>query len=166
MKLLGIDPGRQGFFVFLYDGRVSDWHVMPTIYGEIQFDHLFESLLQFSRECNGFDHVFLERAVPMAMGSKHAFNYGREFSMLEIAVAALKVPVTYVEPSKWTKEMHAGIDSNYNAKTKSRMAVERLFPDLEAPTKKTGKPHDGFLDALLIAEYGRRQLRGKQNAVA
>ena len=52
--------------------------------------------------------------------------------------------------------MHKGIASKMKAKEKSKLAYRRLFPALDL--KKTDGckvPHDGFIDALLIAEYGR-----------
>lgn len=164
MKIMGIDPGRQGAFVILKDNVISDFMVMPLIFGEMTFEHLFESVLTFGK---GVDHVFLERAVPMAMGSKHAFTYGREFAMLEISVNALKVPLTYVEPAKWSKEIHEGISKDLKPKAKSVLAVQRLFPNLldQIPCNKNKKMHEGVVDALLIAEYGRRKV-GKYAQVA
>ncbi len=157
MIVLGVDPGKQGAFVVL-SGRTMDWLVMPLIFNELDFEHLCEKIKPFSN----VDHIFLERAIPMAMGSKHAFNYGRDFAKLELALATLKKPITQILPNEWPKIMHQGIDSDYKPKTKSRMAVEKLFPDLlpEIPTNRNKKLHDGVLDALLIAEYGKRVLGG------
>jgi hypothetical protein len=104
-------------------------------------------------------HIYLERAVSFGMGIKGAFNYGRGFAAIEIAIKLAKVSVTYVEPNKWTKELCEGIDKRLKAKERSLIALRRLFPrGINGITKnKNGKLHDGMVDALLIAEYGRRK---------
>jgi hypothetical protein len=106
-------------------------------------------------------HIFLERAMALAMGSSHAFNYGRNFGFLEIAIKLSGLPVTYVLPKEWMKIMHEGISDDLKPKAKSLVALERLFPKLkdQLPKKPKGGMHDGFVDALLIAGYGLRKIK-------
>lgn len=158
--ILGIDPGKAGAFALLF-GELAIFAPMPTNeQGEISYDIVKRFLGSVAGMAGGLiPHVTLERAIPMAMGSKHAFNYGRGFAALEIAITENKLPVTYVEPNKWTKEICEGIDTNLKPKARSLIAVKRLFPQfIESMPKgvKSGKLHDGVVDALLIAEYGRR----------
>lgn len=156
--ILGVDPGLDGAVVAL-DGEAFECRIMPTKEigdtREIDFD-------RFRLILTGYPgaHIFLERAMPMAMGSKHAFNYGRGFAALEIAVHLEMMPVTYVEPAKWTKVMHEGISNDLKPKAKSVIAAERLFPSLmsQIPRSKKGKYHDGVIDALLVAGFGVRQM--------
>lgn len=124
--------------------------------GDIDYQNFKVTLLNTLQPCK--THIYLERAMPMAMGAKHAFNYGRGFAAIEIAIQELKIPVTYIEPRKWQKEMFQGIDSRLKPKEQSLIAVERLFPQYldSIPKRPKGKYHDGAVDALLIAEYGRR----------
>lgn len=158
MKIMGIDPGLTGAIVTLYPGGVSIDKMPIRTTGkdkEIDYDGLL-SLLENIEP----DHIFLEKAFPMAMGSKHAFNYGRGFAAIEIAIVTTKFPVTYVLPKEWTKIMHEGINADLKPKAKSIIAVKRLCPDLLAdlPMNKKGALNDGPIDALLIARYGARQL--------
>jgi hypothetical protein len=161
--IIGIDPGQAGYFVML-DSKPK--FVPMPVKGETkEIDYIGVKNILINVIANGPAvrpiHVFLERAMPMAMGSKHAFNYGRGFAALEIAIQELQLPVTYVEPRKWTKELFQGIDANLKPKAQSLIAVQRLFPELIAAipkTPKSGKLHEGAVDALLIAEYGRRKL--------
>jgi hypothetical protein len=161
-KVLGIDPGLEGAFV-LYDGKDFGSFKMPVRKigkgTEIVFDEV-HALLHAILEANGPVHVFLERAVSFGMGSTGAFNYGRGFAALEIALQLLEFPVTYVEPHKWTKEMHAGISKDLKPKAKSLVAIERLFPKLvkALPRNTKGRLLEGPVDALLIAGYGYRTL--------
>jgi hypothetical protein len=96
------------------------------------------------------------------MGTKGAFNYGRGFAAIEIVLQDGDFPYTLVEPQKWAKVMHAGIGKDLKPKAKSAIAVARLFPKLSklCTFDKAGKPHDGAIDALLIAGYGLRQTYG------
>lgn len=161
-KVLGIDPGLEGAFV-LYDGAKFESFKMPTKKigkkNEIIFDGV-HALLHALLVEHGPIPIFLERAVSFGMGSTGAFNYGRGFAALEIAIQLLEFPVTYIEPGKWTKEMHAGIDKNFKPKAKSLVAVGRLFPKLvnSLPRNTKGKLLEGPVDALLIAGYGFKGL--------
>lgn len=170
MLALGIDPGISGAFV-LTDGSgfLKAWPMPLVVNGTdrtIDFDGVHE-LLTDLREDFSF-HIFLERAIPMAMGSKGAFNYGRGFAALEIAIQLIGIPVTYVEPAKWAKYMHEGLSTDLRPKAKSMMAAKRLYPKLVRvlPTNTKGVLQDGPIDALLIAGYGiRRGLVGVSKPV-
>jgi hypothetical protein len=164
MKILGIDPGQSGAFVFL-DNGIPVWsRLMPlTTNKDIDFKEVRRIIAAADRE--NCDHIILERAKPLAMGAKHAFNYGRGFAALELAIALDTIPVTYVEPEKWGKVIHEGISADLKPKAKSRIAFERLFkrhlgfvPKSKVTAKGGGKYHEGILEALLIAAYGERHL--------
>jgi hypothetical protein len=162
--VLGIDPGLQGHFVLFNGKKFASWKMPVKTNGktkEIIFDHVAELIQKIFLDFGEF-HVYLERAVSFGMGSTGAFNYGRGFAMLEIALKLSELPVTYVEPGKWTKEMHEGISKDLKPKAKSLVAVERLYPSLVAqiPRNKNGRLDEGCVDALLIAGYGYRKQSG------
>lgn len=165
MKVVAIDPGQQGAFVFL-DGENFESYVMPLAPSK---DVDFDAVRSILAKAPGA-HVFLERAHAGAMGVTGAFNYGRAFMALEIAIKLSGLAVTYVEPAKWTKLMHEGISKDLKPKAKSLIAVQRLFPNLieKIPkTPKSGKMHEGVVDALLIAGFGARTLgKGKHEHVS
>lgn len=159
--VLGIDPGISGAFI-LTNGRKLIWYAMPHKKEgknkEVDYLGICE-ILNDIKEKHGEVQTFLERAVPFAMGSKSAFNYGRGFAALEIAIVENGFPVIYVEPQKWTKEMHQGISNDMKPKAKSLVAVNRLYPTLvkQLPTNTKGALLEGPMDALLIAGYGLRK---------
>lgn len=162
MNILAIDPGYAGAFV-LFDGKNFQCSPMPLIRDGKDKAVDFQSVLTFltlMKDKVGI-HVYLERAMSMGMGSTGAFNYGRGFATIEIAIQLSNIPVTYVEPGKWTKVMHEGISKDLKPKAKSIIAVKRLYPQLikhipKGP--KSGKMDEGVVDALLIAGFGLRQL--------
>jgi len=161
--VLGIDPGLSGALVVTNGAdKIAVWEMPVSNYGkekEVSFQKTILLLKRIKAEF-GFLHTYLERAMPLAMGSKHAFNYGRGFQTLILALEITKFPTTLVEPQKWAKEMHQGISQDLKPKAKSLIAVQRLYPRLikGLPVKKTGSIHDGYLDALLIAGFGLRRL--------
>ncbi len=166
MKALGVDPGINGAFV-VTDGTMLEAHAMPIVTAGkeklVDFAGVHNLLVSLRRR-HGNVHVFLERAVPMAMGSKGAFTYGRGFEALVVALGLVGFPVTQVEPGRWAKEMHEGISADLKPKAKSLIAVKRLYPQLvrALPKRPKGGLHDGPIDALLIAGYGLRKLFGSK----
>jgi hypothetical protein len=164
--VIGIDPGITGGIV-VTDGQKIKSYLMPLdVEGkERRIGYLgVRMILLDCVKFNGYRNiqVFLERAVSFGMGTKAAFNYGRGFEAVVLAVQLLEMPLTLVEPGKWAKVMHAGISGNLKPKVKSGIAVKRLFPKLcgKLPTNTKGKILDGPMDALLIAGYGLRSLVG------
>lgn len=161
--VMGIDPGFGGAFVVTDGGIYFRYEMMPTIgegdYRRIDFIGATRILRSFLDD-HWAPQIFLERAIPMAMGAKGAFSYGRGFEALILAIETAGIAFTLIEPSKWTKEMHQGISADLKAKAKSLIAVKRLFPKLveQLPLRPKGGIHDGPIDALLIAAYGLRTL--------
>lgn len=163
--VVAIDPGINGAIVVTDGKKLRQWPMPLAVNGKekaVSFYGVRNMLSNIFRDY-GVLHVYLERAVPMAMGSKGAFSYGRGFEALIIAIELHEAPLTLVEPAKWTKEMHEGISNDMRPKVKSLIAVKRLFPHLVAslPTKPKGGLHDGPIDALLIAGYALRKLGPK-----
>lgn len=107
---------------------------------------------------------FIEKSQGMmglrSRGSSGMFNYGKSYGTLLGILHANKCNYTEVHPLTWCKEMHSGLNSIMypSAKQKSLARVKEIFPHVELlKTKKSSTPDEGFVDALLIAEYGRRQ---------
>jgi hypothetical protein len=157
VNILGIDPGILGGLVLLSnDKKILLKTTMPTLDRAIDR----AAVMEFMTECKSFGqlHVYLERAVSYGMLPASAFSYGRNFAVLEICISDCALPVTYIEPHKWTKLVCEGIDMDLRPKIRSLIAQGRLFPGAELRISEQGKKqHDGLVDALLIAEYGRRQ---------
>jgi len=75
------------------------------------------------------------------------FGFGRSLGVVEGVLAALNIPVTYVAPATWTKQMGkpAGKDA-------SRHRAMELFPDHQDQFKRV--KDDGRAEAALIATWG------------
>lgn len=149
--VVGIDPGARGALAVLNHGLPEAHLVMPQDLREII--SWVESYTPA--------HVFIEKAQSFpGQGVSSAFNYGRHYGELLGILQALQIPFTAVGPRLWTSKMHMGI-SGTEAKKKSLEAFHRHFPMVDACPPRCKKPHDGIVDAYLIAAYGQRFLRGK-----
>ena len=79
-----------------------------------------------------------------------------------------KLSFTFVSAQKW--QNHFGVSKPrgskelWNTKTKAYKIATKLFPKAQLTTKR-GRVLDGRSDALLIAEYGRREAQNGRNRV-
>ncbi len=153
--IIGIDPGQTGGMATLlkmpsgFPPEVSIC-VMPPI-------QTFAALmLEYKRD----SHVFIEKAQSFPKGGVAGmFNYGQHFGELLGVLWAYDIPHTLVPPRVWSKVMHAGT-AGTDTKKRSVEAAQRLFPNVQLTVgERAKKPHLGITEALLIAEYGRRQLK-------
>lgn len=162
-EILAIDPGLSGALVYMNSLGSFCFHEMPIhkIGGnrEIDFLGVRKILKHYEKTVSLNMLVLLERAHPGAMGVVGAFNYGRGFAAIEIALDLTEFSYMLLEPAKWAKVMHAGIKKDYKPKAKSIIAVKRLYKKIKPhiPTNRNGKLHEGIVDALLMAGYGLRK---------
>ena len=155
-RYLGIDPGANGCFCFLSEGEIV-FEPMPLIGKELNFEKLNQI---FGVAVDTF--AVLEKVMPFKGGLQGAFNYGRNVGALEAMLAAYRIPFKHVAPITWQKVMFEGLSKNRvpNPKDRALLAARRIFPHANLlATERSKKPHDGMVDSLLLAEYGRRTYR-------
>jgi crossover junction endodeoxyribonuclease RuvC len=160
MNFLGIDPGQSGALVLLSpEGKILSKAIMPIDAVKDLDKQTTKSLFELFASVGPL-HIFFERIIPYAMNGTSALTFGRMLGMMEQMIWDMKIPITFIEAAKWGKEMHQGIDADLKPKAKSLIAFQRLFPGVDMrATQKSKNQHDGLVDALLIAEYGRRKLQ-------
>ena len=174
MRIVGIDPGKSGAFAALQ----TDLHAVQP--APVQPAHV--SPLPLVRSPKGRDaydlggihallvtggHVFIERQQPIpaqvaggAGGAITNYSLGYIQGALEALCSALRLPYELVTPRRWQSEMLDGIQGS-DTKQRAILAAQRLFPHVSLlRTERSRKLDSGFADALLIAEWGRRKLRG------
>jgi len=154
--VLSCDPGMGGAVCVLEEGSF-DFLEMPRIGKQLDLGAL---ALWIGQKRGVIAHAFIEQVgARPGQGVSTMFKFGRCYGAIEGIVAALGIPYTLVHPSKWTKEMHAGIEGGQSGKERSALAAARLFPHVDfRPSERCKKPHDGFVDCALLAEYGRRKM--------
>lgn len=154
---VGVDPGLSGGIVAIdSDLNLLGKFVMPTT---------AKKLLDLLAVCKIFlvflpegekVKVFLEEVHSMPkQGVASSFKFGRVFGAIEGVLTALNIPYELVSPQKWQNKIHVGIKKELPPKKRSSIAVSKLFPRLDLrATERCKKPHEGLVDALLIAMYG------------
>lgn len=96
-------------------------------------------------------------------GSIANFNRGlaRGFEWM---LRALEMPVLMVHPQTWQREMLRDVPDAGDTKERALAAAKRLIPSLKVEDLRSGpratKAHDGCVDALLLALYGRWTMLG------
>lgn len=184
MRILGIDPGKDGGLVLIERSplRVLEAERMGTFLyvvkgGKRDYDRFH--LLAFIVDAHP-SMIVLERQQPMTRrrqgkggeparpeGVTSTFSSGFGFGVLAMAATAAdymrslrsaehRIDLVDVQPSVWAAAMLKGVrgEGKHRAVT---VAKERL-PDLNLLPGHCRKPHQGLADAGCLALYGRQVL--------
>lgn len=89
-------------------------------------------------------------------GRVGAFNFGKGYGIWLGLLAATRTPYAEIQPQRWQSKMLAGLARGPQTKVSAVTAAKSLFPDLPIKVKADW----GMADAVLIAEYARRQRQG------
>ena len=155
----GIDNGFTGAVAFVNsDGTEAVVHdaplfMVPTGKRKRQEFNVaaMVGILQIPPNVGTLICVAVEKAGTMpqqGISSSGRFMHGHGLWMG--ILAALKIPHQIVSPQRWKQVTLDGMGKDKDA---SRMRAQQLFPHIDLSLKK----HHGRADALLIAEWLRRQ---------
>lgn len=159
---IGIDIGKSGAIAVIYpDGNIRTMK-MPLINTELDYPDLYSIISQCS--LMGAHIVFEKLGVIFGSGKSTAFSMGFQSGAVEMACVAAKVPYTKVRAVDWQKQMFQGVQeitktgsTKKDTKAMALVAIKRIFPDLKLTFgDRASKAHDGLVDAVLMAEYARR----------
>jgi hypothetical protein len=151
MIIIGIDPGKTGAVAFLWDSGAVDVFDMPagpaglSAALDIDDQHLSPSPRFVA-------YVEQQQAMPK-QGVSSTFKIGQSYGEILGVCGALGIRVVTVTPVKW--KMVMGLRGK--DKEASRALAMRLFPQIAGELQR--KKDHGRAEALLIAEWGRRQER-------
>lgn len=165
-KYIGIDIGKRGAICILgEDGEEIARAKMPMIKEVVDW-HTLDRMLEVHEGFNGMV-VFEKLGVIFGSSKKTAFSMGEQYGAVRMCCISNSLIYTEVQAKKWQAEIFDGQEKIYKSGSKTKidtkamalMAVRRLFPSMEDLTlsEKAEVPHDGFIDALLMAEYARRK---------
>lgn len=152
MIYVGIDPGKNGGIVAIKDGRVKLAVKMPDTLAGIW--NTISDARGFLEDCR----VFIEEVHAMpGQGVTSMFNFGYHYGGLVMALTLTDVmsrgssstfTFAQVQPQVWQRVMNCRTKGN---KDVTKRLAQKLFPKLTVT--------HAIADALLIAEYNRRQGR-------
>lgn len=162
---MGIDPGQNGGIAICWDSSAALTYPLPVREGELRVAELIVTLTQMRGEVRA---CALEHVMPMTKnGSIASFKLGKMFGQIHASLIAVGMPVLLVRPHVWAKEFPTGVDAELPYEKRAPLIkkaraeiVLGLFGGVDIPRSPKAKNlHDGRVDALLIAEYGRRKIR-------
>lgn len=137
--ILGIDPGTTGA-IGMVTPMVDTWDMPATPKDLADL---------FARFDPNTTRVYVEAVHSMpGQGVASSFTFGQGYGVILGVLAAYGFPHRLVAPATWKRAM--GVTSNKDA---CRRLAQQLFPTAALARKRD----DGRAEALLIAEWGRRQ---------
>lgn len=147
MIYVGIDPGQAGGLAMI-DKNV-DVIKMPST--DLDIWNWFSSLK--SKKC--FAVIEKVHSMP-GQGVASTFKFGMAYGSLKMALTASGIAFEEVTPRKWQKALgivpRAKTESKTEFKNRLKAKAQQLFPDIKMTLS--------ICDALLIAEYNRRNQNG------
>lgn len=153
---IGVDPGTTGALAFLHNGSLTVVDV-PTLMvrrGRTDKAHVDVAAVWRTVACM-LDLAGEARAVIEAVGgvpgqsASAAFNFGRAAGQVEAVLTVAGARISYVAPRVWQMGLQVR-----GGKDGSRARASQLFPEHAHLFRRV--KDDGRADAVLIAEYGRR----------
>ena len=171
---IGIDCGLDGGIVTIDErGQIIDKRIMPTVEAgkgrKIDLHELDRIFMNcgFLNSDNERPTIIIENPGHHAPSASGLRSMTYSFAVTEMACVANSLRYHDLLSQKWQKEfwskpkMPKG--KKFDTKAAALMAARKLWPQEEwrMPSAKTGKllknPHDGIVDAALLAEYARRK---------
>lgn len=162
---VGIDIGKNGAVAILTpEGKIIT-HEMPLISKELDYHELSAIMVTITTEYSNVHVVFEKLGVIFGSSKSTAFSMGEQAGSVEMSCICKGISYTKTRAVVWQKEMFQGISevtktnsSKRDTKAMALLAIKRIFPDLTLTFgKRAIKPHDGLIDAVLMAEYARRK---------
>ena len=150
MVYIGIDPGRYGGYAAI-NGDAVETH----IWNDEGFIEWLKKIEKPAKICLEGVHAFPSDNATGYRGVTSTFNFGKSAGFIEGVIQTLGVPYERVDPRRWKGEF--GLDSD---KQKSIDLCKQLFPNVSLiPSARARKDSDGMAEALLMAEYARRNFK-------
>lgn len=161
MIALGIDPGADGAFVAVDDGRIVAHLDMPMIQttstaktkaGNHKVKRTLDgyAVARWLVNLGEVGTVAIEHVGVMpGQGAVSAFTFGHGVGTVQGILIALGLPWTTVRPQAWTRALGVGPDKGTH-----RQEAMRLYPQSAALFARVRD--DGRADGALIAHYAAR----------
>jgi hypothetical protein len=157
VTVIGIDPGKKGGLAVIGGDQICTFQ-MPMLVagGDVDVGKLSWIIKSYRPAvvyCEAAQHVRIGAGL-MAKPTAVLFQIQ---GMIEGICATASMPLVIVAPRTWQAAI-IGPAGRKSAEIKeaAMQSARRLFPAYTADMKSG----DGRLDALLVAEYGRRQQNG------
>lgn len=160
--VMGIDPGLDGGIALVYDKpKRLVLEIMPTVPKENGKGRQID-LLKFASLVKSWHPtlaVVEKQGARPGQGVVSMFTCGMGYGAILGVLNTLDVSVDVIHPRRWQNDLRASycvLEGGENPKAAALRVAEKAFPGekfLASPRCKV--PHDGLVDAALLAEWGR-----------
>jgi hypothetical protein len=165
MVIMGVDPGLDGGIAFIKDsGEIMHYQKMPTrVVLDNDCNKTNKRIIDIAQIAAMIakmepEHAFIEKVHAMPkQGVSSTFTFGVGYGMVLGLCLSLEAIITtqLIPPQRWQKFMYASMHKDDSPPKKRAMArFYEIWPEMI----EANVTHDGIIDAMLIAEYGRRTL--------
>lgn len=159
MRYIAIDPGIYGAIAMIDSKGKAHIYDTPILINPKKKKRAKEYDLIKARELlkrltKKKAKIFIEGVHPFLGGKVPNFLLGRSRGLWEGLIVGLGLRYELVPMISWTR-FHFGPKKREKKKKSNIRKAKKLFP--KAKKYFILRKHDGRADALLIAEYGRRQ---------
>jgi hypothetical protein len=161
--VIGVDPGLTGAIAAIFPSGEIEFHDMPVLVSakrsgkgkDTQIDYAGLAHILRRYPARGEVMAIVEQVGVMpGEGPTGAFKFGLCNGALFATLATLQIPYTKAIPQTWKRPF--GLLKT--EKDEARQKALQLFP--QCIDHLNLKKHSGRADALLLAEYLRRQSQG------
>jgi len=165
-RFLGIDCGLDGAIVSLENDRILDKISMPTIKESKKRSIDIEALSSFfnSEFKRDFAYAIVEDPGPHAPSAAGLRSMTYSFAIIKALLVSNNIRYKCVSARTWQKEFFSkpkGMKEKFDTKAAATICAKEIWPKEDwRRTLRSKKDFDGFVDAALIAEYGRRKYEG------
>jgi Holliday junction resolvasome RuvABC endonuclease subunit len=159
----GIDPGLDGGFAVISGNQIHCKFAMPLITtttkkGKIKKELDRDGIFSFLLRIPPYTHVVIEEQIPVRNQHIQASHtLAKNYGILLMALTAARIHTTEVPSGIW--QDHFGIVSVKKGEGETTKVQAFRICRLHYPygnfrkSERAFKPHDGIVDAVLIANY-------------
>lgn len=155
-SIIGVDSGISGAICLLSPhSKIIDWTDMPIQKTRKGNEINVISVREFLRNMTPESSVFVIEEPGGSKSAKAAASMAASFGSLRALASIMGYRIVRVTPQQWQKAM-LGTTKGDSKKVALTLA-RQLWPEEKwLATERCTTPHDGGVDAALIAEYARR----------
>lgn len=169
--VIGVDPGVNGAIVVLRDGIPVKKLETPKIGSEFDYTYIRKFFSHYKKR-NAVLY-FEELTGRGGWGATQTFKMARAYELIKTASALSGIRNLEIKPKVWQDVAFKGVKiiwkvgkkrKTKDTKAMALVASSRLFPSFDVKkNNRCSTPHDGIVDALLIAYYGDQDQKGNMN---
>tara|TARA_R100000995_G_scaffold84723_1_gene64483 strand:- start:3070 stop:3555 length:486 start_codon:yes stop_codon:yes gene_type:complete len=155
--IIGIDNGLDGGLCAIskFDGSVIDKIVMPTKWVLKKREVDTRALKQWILFLNTPFTIAIEEPLAHAKSSQAIRSMALSFGKIVGMAEANEYDVQRISVHKWQKKMLGFIAKGMTKQAALAKAEELAPKECWIKNKRCRKPHDGMVDAFLVARYYR-----------